>query len=134
MCFKTEGQKGVHETVGSPRPSGWSAIKKQPRRDDANAHIEYIQQLFNKPIKLFFCAREIYFVFLPEIIKTSPRAENVKSIDIWLVVDSIKIQYCLSLAPSRRSIQFEFFSCDKFYSKFRLNYSLHLIPIDSRLG
>lgn len=38
-------------------------------------------------------------------------------------------------ASTLRSIQaFRLFSCDKFYSKFRLNYSLHLIPIDSRLG
>lgn len=51
----------MHETVGV-RPSGWSPEKN--RRDDVNAHIEYIQQLFNKPIKLFFlCTGNLFRVF-----------------------------------------------------------------------
>lgn len=63
LCdLKQEGTKSAWNCWESVSCVGGLRIGKA-FGDEANAHNEYIQQLFNKPIKLFFCAREIYFVF-----------------------------------------------------------------------
>lgn len=134
----------MHKAVGAAvwGCCGWPTVYGDAKSAGKNAHacthIQRLQNTFGNYLTIqlncfyFFIPGAKYFV--PEIIKTSPRAEKCE-INWYLVVDSIKIQYSfpLSLPISIRSIQvfFPSHSCDKFYLKFRLNYSLHLISIDS---